>query len=228
MRPLDRLPTKRTGSRSSKVGPAVTSTRRPASVGRAEQQALGGRRRSRRARPAGPSPPSRRPDSPRPDRRTARRARPASPGSPARPGARSMLVFIAGASSTGARRGQVERRQEVVGEAVRELADDVGRGRRDEQQVRRRWPARCARCRRSGPAPTGCVMTRSRVIASKVSGPTNRRALRVITAATSWPRFCRPRDDLDGLVGADAAGDAERDECHAAPPAGRSRPRQPR
>ena len=37
------------------------------------------------------------------------------------------------------------------------------------------------------------VMTRRRVIASNVTGPTNRRADRVITAATSWPRFCSPR-----------------------------------
>ena len=35
-------------------------------------------------------------------------------------------------------RGGVERRQEIVGDAVGELADDVGGGRRDEQQVDRR------------------------------------------------------------------------------------------
>ena len=37
------------------------------------------------------------------------------------------------------------------------------------------------------------VMTRRRVIASKVTSPTKRRADRVMIAATSWPRFCRPR-----------------------------------
>jgi hypothetical protein len=37
------------------------------------------------------------------------------------------------------------------------------------------------------------VITRRLVIASKVTSPTNRRADRVITAATSWPRFCNPR-----------------------------------
>src|SRR4249919_1451511 len=36
-------------------------------------------------------------------------------------------------------------------------------------------------------------MTRRRVIASNVIGPTNRVAACVITATTSWPRFCRPR-----------------------------------
>src|SRR3954468_13319016 len=36
-------------------------------------------------------------------------------------------------------------------------------------------------------------MTPRRVIASNVSGPTNFVADRVITAATSWPRFCSPR-----------------------------------
>src|SRR3954466_2364460 len=36
-------------------------------------------------------------------------------------------------------------------------------------------------------------MTRRRVIASNVTGPTNRVAACVITATTSWPRFCSPR-----------------------------------
>ena len=37
------------------------------------------------------------------------------------------------------------------------------------------------------------VITRRLVIASNVSGPTKRRADRVMMATTSWPRFCRPR-----------------------------------
>ena len=37
------------------------------------------------------------------------------------------------------------------------------------------------------------VMTRRRVIASNVTSPTNRRADRVMIAATSWPRFCSSR-----------------------------------
>src|SRR5215471_1670412 len=36
-------------------------------------------------------------------------------------------------------------------------------------------------------------MTRRRVIASNVTRPTNRVAECVITATTSWPRFCSPR-----------------------------------
>ena len=37
------------------------------------------------------------------------------------------------------------------------------------------------------------AITRRRVIASKVTGPTKRVAECVITATTSWPRFCSPR-----------------------------------
>jgi hypothetical protein len=37
------------------------------------------------------------------------------------------------------------------------------------------------------------VITSRRVIASKVSGPTNFSADRVMIATTSWPFFCRPR-----------------------------------
>ena len=34
-------------------------------------------------------------------------------------------------------RGDVQRRQEIVGDAIREFADDVRGGRRDEQQINR-------------------------------------------------------------------------------------------
>jgi hypothetical protein len=43
------------------------------------------------------------------------------------------------------------------------------------------------------PGANWSVRTGRRVIASKVSGPTNACAARVITAATSWPRCCSPR-----------------------------------
>ena len=37
------------------------------------------------------------------------------------------------------------------------------------------------------------VMTRRLVIASNVTGPTNRRAEGVMIATTSWPMSCSPR-----------------------------------
>jgi hypothetical protein len=42
-------------------------------------------------------------------------------------------------------------------------------------------------------------MTGRRVIASNVSGPTNLAADRVMTAMTSWPRFCSPRHTSTAL-----------------------------
>ncbi len=43
------------------------------------------------------------------------------------------------------------------------------------------------------PGSNWLVSTLCRVMASKVSSPTNRFAARVITATTSWPCFWRPR-----------------------------------
>ena len=112
MRPLERLPMKRTGSIGSRVPPAVTSTRSP-SQGRSprrqrrldpgQQRArgrAGGRGRARRARRACP----RRARSPRP------RARAGSPGWPGSPRRAYMRSFIAGATS----RGAAQARKEVV------------------------------------------------------------------------------------------------------------------
>ena len=60
------------------------------------------------------------------------------------------------------------------------------------------------------PGANWLVMTGSRVIASNVSGPTNRRAERVITAWHAVAALLQQARDLDRLVGADAARDAER------------------
>jgi len=60
-----------------------------------------------------------------------------------------MLVFIAGASSTGARVAVYSVDRKSVRDAVREFADDVGGRRGDDQQIDRRRRARYARCRRS-------------------------------------------------------------------------------
>ncbi len=58
-----------------------------------------------------------------------------------------------------------------------------------------------AMCSMSAFAPRSnwLVITRCRVMASKVSGPTNSVAARVITTVTSWPAFCRPRTTSTAL-----------------------------
>ena len=62
------------------------------------------------------------------------------------------------------------------------------------------------------PGANWSVITRRRVIASKVTAPTNLRAERVMTADDVVAALLQPARDLDRLVGADAAGDAERDQ----------------
>ena len=60
-------------------------------------------------------------------------------------------------------------------------------------------------------------MTGSRVMASNVSGPTNRRADARHHRLDAVAALLQQARDLDGLVGADAAGDAEADEGHGVP-----------
>ncbi len=59
------------------------------------------------------------------------------------------------------------------------------------------------------------MITSRRVIASNVSGPTNRLAERVMIGRDVVALLLQAARDLDRLVGADAAGHAERDEGHA-------------
>ena len=192
MRPLDRLPMKRTGSRSSIVGPAVTSTRRPASVAPRPQQGLGSRRRSPRfGEAARPDPAAGEVSGAGSHEAHASRAEQVDVPLDCR-----MLPHVGihrrREQHRRARR-QVERGEEIVGDAVGELADDVRRGRGDEQKLHARGQRDVFDVRVERPARTGSVITGWRVIASKVSGPTKRRAARVITACTSWPRFCSSR-----------------------------------
>ena len=91
------------------------------------------RRRSRQAPPAGPSRSSRTRDTPRQARRTARRAPPASADSAAPPRAPACWCSSP-APAAPAPSWRDRATQEVVGNPVGELADDVGRARRDEQQ----------------------------------------------------------------------------------------------
>ena len=51
-------------------------------------------------------------------------------------------------------------------------------------------------------------------MASNVSSPTNLRADRVITAVDVVAALLQPARDLDGLIRADSAGDAESDKWH--------------
>ena len=108
------------------------------------------------------------------------------------------------------RRG-VQRRQEIVGDAVGELADDVGGGRRDEQQIDRRRERDVldvgvgARLELIGDDPAaGDRLERD--------GPTNRVAERGHDRDDVVAALLQTARDLDRLVGADAAGHAERDQ----------------
>ncbi len=107
--------------------------------------------------------------------------------------------------------GRVERGQKIVGDSVGELADDVRRGRRDEQQIDRRGQrdvldvgvgARLELVGDDAPARDGFERDR----------PHEARRRRrhdgddIVTAGLQTAR------DFDRLVGADAAGNAERDQ----------------
>ena len=212
--PLERLPTKRTGSRSSYVGPAVTTTlparERPAPR---QQQALGRVRRRRPARRAGPCQSSRTPGSPRRARRSARRAPAALPGSAAPPGARACSCSSpAPAAPAPSSRGYSDDRKSSAMPCANLPMMFAVAGATSSRAM----SEAIEMCSMSALAPGvhWSVITRRRVIASKVTAPTNRRADRVMMATTSCPCFCRQARDLDRLVGADAAGDAEGDESH--------------
>ena len=104
----------------------------------------------------------------------------------------SMLVFMAGAMSTGARVARYSdvRKSSAIPPANLPITFAVaGATSRSDASVA------SAMCSISEFAPRAnwSVMTGRRVMASNVTSPTNRRAERVMIAATSWPRFCSPR-----------------------------------
>ena len=118
-------------------------------------------------------------------------------------GCASMFVFIAGASSTGA---LVARNRELRKSSARpwaNLAMTLAVHGATSSRAARSAMAMCSMSREldpeSGRAPNWDVMTGCLVIASKVSGPTNFVADRVITATTSCPRFCSPRHTSTAL-----------------------------
>ena len=108
-------------------------------------------------------------------------------------GCSSMLVFIAGAISTGARvaRYNALRKSSAMPAANLPMMLAVAGATSSRRDVGRERDVLDVGV--GARATTASVITRRLVIASKVTSPTNRRADRVITAATSWPRFCNPR-----------------------------------
>ncbi len=104
----------------------------------------------------------------------------------------NMFVFIAGAMSTGAR---VARYIELRKSSAMPLANLPMMFAVAGATTSSAIPDASEMCSMSAFAPRAywSVITRRRVIASNVTVPTNRCAERVMTAATSWPRFCRPR-----------------------------------
>ncbi len=109
-----------------------------------------------------------------------------------------MWVFIAGASSTGA---VVARKSELRKSSARPWASLPMVLAVAGTTSSRSDAVASAMCSMSAlrPGAHWLVTTRRWVMASKVSSPTNRRALCVITTVTSWPLFCRPRTTSTAL-----------------------------
>ena len=116
-----------------------------------------------------------------------------------------MRVFMAGAITTGPSKARWPSR------AARR------RGRRPSARSCSPRRGRPASGRRGGPAPGGRSPARSSAPnrsvptgrpdrAAKVAGPTKRRAARVITTVTPWPRALEDAHDVDRLVGGDPPG----------------------
>ena len=103
-----------------------------------------------------------------------------------------MFVFIAGATSTGA---FVARYSDVRKSSAMPLANLPRMLAVAGATMSRSMLDASAMCSMSefAPGSNWLVSTRCRVIASKVSSPTNWRAERVMTATTSCPCFWRPR-----------------------------------
>ena len=143
---------------------------------------------------------------------------PAGPSSRARfawvSGFSHMLTFIAGASSSGALRGQHDRGQQIVGHPGRQAGDRVGGRRRDDQQVGlvgqpdvpdlglAAEVEQLPRHRRAGKRLQG---QRGDELGGRVGHHHPHRR----------PRLDQQAAELGGLVGGDAAGDAEE---HPPPP----------
>jgi hypothetical protein len=130
-----------------------------------------------------------------------------------------MRGFMAGATSTALVGGQQRRGGEVVGEAVRHLRHQVGGGRRHDDQVGLARQLGYGRHRARPERSNRSVKTRSAESAPTDSGVTNCSAARRHDAAHAERRARAAADQVEALVGRDAAADDEQDalagECHS-------------
>ena len=196
----------------------VASARRVTTTSRPRSDPAGRRMRSAasddrpQARRAGPCRSSRTRGSRRPDRRTARRGLRASPCCAEPRRARACWCSSPAPSAPARAWRDTASVRKSSAMPLRELADDVGGGGRDEQERRCSTRARCARCRRWRPGANWSVMTRptrdrfERDLPDELARRARHDRHDVVAA------LLQPARDLDGLVGADAAGHAERDQ----------------
>ena len=108
-------------------------------------------------------------------------------------------------------RGGIQRRQEIVGDPVRELADDIRRGGRDEQQID---------CRRERDVLDVGIHAPRKLVGDDVAARDRLEGDRAdeLRRGVRHDRddfvatFLQPARHFDGLVGANAAGHAESDQ----------------
>ncbi len=103
-----------------------------------------------------------------------------------------MFVFMAGARSTGARVARYKADRKSSARPCANFARLLAVAGATSSKSIVDASAMCSMLALA-PGANVLVMTGSRVMASNVSGPMNRRALRVITACTRCPRFWSSR-----------------------------------
>ena len=99
--------------------------------------------------------------------------------------------------------GEQDVGEQVVGQAVGGPGQQVGGGRRDDDEVGLLADPHVRHLVHVVPHSVATGLPDS---AAQVAAPTNCRAAAVGTTVTSWPASVRPQQDLAGLVGGDAAG----------------------
>ena len=136
-----------------------------------------------------------------------------------RRGIRPHLAVHRGRDEQRAFAREAQRRQQVVGSAVRELGDEIGGGGRDDDRVGAArdamWPIALSApdCHRS-------VSTGRPDSAWNVDGGDEPRAASVSTTSTSDALLDEQAHELGRLVRGDAAGDAEHDAVSGVVPVG--------
>ncbi len=122
-----------------------------------------------------------------------------------------MRTFMAGAIRTGSVGGEQHGRGEVVRVPARHPGHEVGGGGRDHHQRRRRAPGGYGRCRPRPRDRTGRCDARCPESAAAASGVTNCCAPSVRIAAHRSAALAQAADQVERLVGRDAAADDEQD-----------------